>query len=131
MSRMDIYQRTTDWPNDAGVNNADLIKTMEAGNVLEKSFPYDPNGFGKLLVVTDALKAERLAHQSLNGYSLSPSDLKNSIKRCITQLHIAPIVGTYWYNNQFNVRKVNCKTKVGTKTATVQRFVIDNPWGTS
>ena len=37
LSPMDIYQRTTDWPNDAGVSNANLIKTMEAGNVLELS----------------------------------------------------------------------------------------------
>lgn len=129
LSAMDIYQRTTDWPNDAGVSNAQLIKTMEAGAVLESTFPYNVGGFGKLLPVTDAVKAERAAHVTLNGYSLSPNDLKNSIKRCITQLHIAPIVGTYWYRNQFDARRVNVKTKVGGKSATVARFIIDNPRG--
>jgi hypothetical protein len=130
LSFMDIYQRTTAWPQDAGVNNADLLKTMQSGNVLETTFPYKPDRFGTLLKVTSAIKAERAAHVTLNGYSLDSADLLNAIKRCISQVHVAPIVGTYWYGNQFDERAATITTKDASgKVIKTTRHVIDRPKG--
>jgi hypothetical protein len=130
LSCMDIYQRTTDWPNDAGVSNAALLKTMQAGNVLEATFPYDPARFGKKLKVTAKVTAERKKHVTLNGYSLDGKDLLNAIKRCIHQLHIAPIIGTLWYPNQFDAPETVVSTKdANGKIVKIARCILPNPKG--
>lgn len=134
LSALDIYQRTLkaqgNFPEDAGVSNDVLLKVMMQGALLEKTLPYDVSKLAVLPRETAATTKERAAHQVLKGYAVPNDDGGYSIKQCIANVRIAPVMGTYWYNNGFTSTATTVTTKFpdGSFQALV-RYITPYPKG--
>lgn len=134
ISALDVYQRTLikqgNFPDDAGVDNNILLKTLLEGSLLESTWPYDTSKLATLPKLTRAQAADRRKHQVLKGYVVPVNDKGYAVMQCIANIKIAPIIGTYWYNNQFTSRNVQCTTKDAKgKAITVTRYIIASPKG--
>lgn len=132
LSAQDIYQQCLvadgNFPKDDGTYGATAIKIMlTSGAMSEKTWPYS-----KLLNIlpkmTPAMSAERLKFMALKAYAIDNNDSGYATKYCIDKIKVGVMIGSRWYNNGFNAKKVTVKTKDATgKAIKVVRYVLDYP----
>lgn len=134
LSPLDIYQQCLvldrSFPHDNGTYGSTTLKVMlKSGALTEKSWPYSMP-LTMLPPVNDATKQERSRNLALKAYAIPSNDGGYATKFAISKLQIGVMVGSYWYGNGFEAKRVSCKTKdLSGKSATVLRWVLPMPKG--
>lgn len=134
LSFLDVYQRCLvmdgNFPKDSGTYGSTLCKVLEAGSLLEKTWPYSkslrvlpPNDWNN--------QAERVRHKATKTYVIPNNDNGFRVKQAIANLRVGVAMGTYWYGNQYSSKLVRCTTidQVTNKKLTVNRHILPMPKG--
>lgn len=134
LSALDIYQQCLvadgSFPEDNGTYGTTAINVLlKKGTLSEATWPYS-KPLNRLAPVNSTTRAERLKFRAMKAYRVENDDNGFASKQCIANIRIPVMVGSYWYGNGFDARKVSCRTKDAKgKTVTVTRYVLPMPKG--